>query len=122
MGSSPECHLRISGANVGEQHARLYPKNGRIFCRALVGDAEAGLHADTFTWLVPGTQLRAGVDYLLAPGAQLAFGDEGANVATVEFEVADGGGGGAMGMLMDAMLAGASNEVKTHASEGTAQS
>ena len=124
MGSSPECHVRIAGDNIAGQHARVFPKNGRIFCRALLGedDDASSLHADTYTWLVPGTQLRPGVDYLLSPGAQLAFGGEDANVATVSFDAPEGGGAGAMGALMDAMLAGASDEVKAKAAEAKAAS
>lgn len=58
---------------VQHQHARLERKGGRVFCTALAGDAD-DLLSDTHTWL-DGSQLRHGVAYMVAPGAQLAFGE-----------------------------------------------
>jgi hypothetical protein len=70
IGSGDSCSLRVSGSNVAAEHARIFPKGGRIFCRALQGDPD-DLTAETGTWILPDTQLRPGVDYMLSPGAQV---------------------------------------------------
>jgi hypothetical protein len=77
----------------------------------MVGNEE-DVSAETFTWLVPDKPLRAGVEYMLSPGDQLAFGESTANVATVEFDAVPSEGFQAIELMMDAMVAGSSDEVK----------
>jgi hypothetical protein len=69
IGTGRGCALKVSGSNIASEHAKIFPKGGRIFCRALVGDADDP-RAETGTWILPATQLRAGVDYMLSPGVQ----------------------------------------------------
>lgn len=72
LGSGTSCQLRLSGGKVAEEHAKITPKGGQVFCRALTGDPD-NLRSDTNVWILPDTQLRAGVDYALSPGAQVYF-------------------------------------------------
>jgi hypothetical protein len=82
-------------------------KSGRLFCTALHAANPDALLSPTATWL-SGSELRPNVAYMVAPGATLSFGTEGANALTAEFEEA-GGAGGMAEMLMKGMAAGASN-------------
>ena len=70
IGSGAGCQLRLSGGKVEKEHARITPKGGRVLCRALTGDPDS-LRSETNVWILPDTQLRAGVDYVLSPGAQV---------------------------------------------------
>lgn len=104
--------MRLSGADVEEQHARFALRSQRVVCRALTGDPDDP-RSETRSWVLPDAPMRAGVDYLLAPGSRLSFGRLGDNVVVVNYEVASGGGEEAMAqMLMDGMAQGASGAVK----------
>jgi predicted component of type VI protein secretion system len=115
IGSSPDCQLQVQGDNVGRHHARVFKRNGSIFCRAMLGNEEDS-NAETFTWLVPDTPLLAGVDWMLSPGDQLAFGASKAIVATLEFDAPTSAPSSedfmALERVLDAMVAGSSEEVK----------
>eukprot|EP00803_Ostreobium_quekettii_P000731 evm.model.scf_636EXC.3 EVM.evm.TU.scf_636EXC.3 scf_636EXC:14599-18090(-) len=76
VGSSPTADLRIEADKVSPEHAQLEIVNGRVMCTALVGDEE-DLFSKSYTWM-DGTELRKGVQYMVPPGASLAFGDEAA--------------------------------------------
>jgi hypothetical protein len=90
-------------------HAEVIQRGGRVFCRALAGDPN-DLKSHTRTWILPDTELRAGVDYMLTPGAEVSFGEKGGNVVIVEFE--EGGSGGIAQVMMGAMSQGASSAVR----------
>lgn len=66
--------------------------------------------SSTATWL-EGTELRLGVNYMVAPGSTLNFGSADGNALVAEFEEA-GGAGGMADMLMKGMASQASKEVQ----------
>lgn len=108
MGTAKDCDVTLSGANIEAKHARIFPRSGRVFCRALRGDPE-DFKAKTHTWILPDTELRPGVDYMLAPGTQLTFGAMEAEPVTVQFEeTADA----AAQVMMDLMASAASPDVR----------
>lgn len=110
VGTAGDAAAQIGGANAAEKHASIEVRGGRVFCKALVGDGSNFL-ADTHTWMLPDTQLRPAVDYMLSPGCELSFGELGSNVWAVEFE--EVGGNSAMAdMLVDGMAQGANAEVQ----------
>jgi hypothetical protein len=110
IGTADGCGLRMTGESIADKHARVFHKGGRMFCRALLGDPD-DLRSATHTWILPDTHLRAGVDYMLSPGAQLSFGTVQGEPVTVNFDEA-GGSAGTASAMMGLLASGASAEVK----------
>ena len=95
-------------------HAELFERGTRVFCRALVGEAD-DMQSQSYTWLFENA-LRPGVDYMLSPGASLTFGAHGSNTVVVDFN--ENNEATAMSrMMMGAMASGASAEVRERFSE-----
>jgi len=94
---------------VAAELARLDFKSGRLFCTALAAADPDSLLSPTFTWL-EGSGLRAGVAYLVAPAATLAFGEQGASLVVTEFT--ESGNNAMADMLMKGMASQASKEVQ----------
>ncbi|PSC71612.1 hypothetical protein C2E20_5080 [Micractinium conductrix] len=108
VGSGADAGLQLPASpNLAPAHARLEFKSGRLFCTALAADPDA-LLAPTHCWL-DGVELRPGVNYLVAPGAQLAVGTQGTTIAC-RFE--EGGSSAMAEMMMQGLVASASKEVK----------
>lgn len=110
VGSDGGAEAQVSGTNIAGQHASVELRGGRMFCKALVGDGSNFL-ADTYTWMLPDTQLRPAVDYMLSPGCELSFGELGSNVWSVEFKEQETSSAMA-DMLLDGMVQGAKPEVQ----------
>lgn len=110
VGCQAQADVKLVGQQVDAEHAKLELKGGRLFCTALSGDPEL-LLSPTRCWL-DGSEMRAGVAYMVAPGACLAFGTP-ENTVTVQF--AEQGGSNAMAdMLFKGMASQASEEVQQH--------
>ena len=110
VGCDESSGVVLKGVNIAQEHAKLQWKGGRVYCTALAGKP-GDFMADTFTWVMPDTQLRGGVDYLISPGAELSFGELGSNLLKVDF--AEAGGNSAMvDMLMKGMAQTGSAEVR----------
>jgi len=114
VGSEATAGLQVGVEGVVAEHAKLMKRNGRLFCTALVGDGD--MMADTRTWL-NANQLRSGVEYIVPAGGELAFGlqDETWTAKFEEAEVDDT----MAKMMMKAMAAGASDEVKKAVQDAT---
>ena len=50
IGASPEADLQIGGSNIAEQHAEIFHKHKRTYCKALAGD-EQDVTSSSHTWL-----------------------------------------------------------------------
>ena len=90
VGADQACDMTLSGSNIEPEHARIFPRSGRLFCRALTGDPD-DFKGATRTWILPDTELRPGVDYMLAPGTQMAFGEPDGEPVTIQFEESNAG-------------------------------
>ncbi len=42
--------MQVSGSNVAEEHAEVFQKGGRTYCRAMAGDEE-DITSSSYTWL-----------------------------------------------------------------------
>ena len=81
----------------------------------------AAATASTGTFLLPNTELRPGIDYLLEPGAEIAFGSLDSEIkVAVEYEATSGGDGGSTKMLMDLMASGMGGSAQATVQKGTA--
>ena len=109
MNSLPHHRSFFTIFAVAAEHARLELKSGRLFCTALAAADPDSLLSPTFTWL-EGSELRAGVAYLVAPAATLAFGERGASLVVTEFT--ESGSNAMADMLMKGMASQASKEVQ----------
>ena len=95
---------------VHSEHAKIEYKSGRLFLTALYAADPDNILSSTATWL-EGTELRLGVNYMVAPGSKLTFGTADGNALVAEFEEG-GGAGGLADMLMKGMASQASKEVQ----------
>lgn len=50
VGSRSTADLQVSGSNIAEEHAEIFQKGGRTYCRALAGDEE-DVTSCSYTWL-----------------------------------------------------------------------
>ena len=71
---------------------------------------------DTQVYL-EGSQLRASVDYLVAPGAKICFGDGCQEYIVAEFEEPNGAQDALSEMLMKGMVSNASKDVQNAMNE-----
>ncbi|CAG9466748.1 unnamed protein product [Pedinophyceae sp. YPF-701] len=117
VGTDGSCELQVQADGVAPQHARLEMKAKRLMCTALTSDGTPtdpdALLPDTGPSAVRlnGSEIRAGVAYMVAPGARVSFGTEGAPEWEARFE--EGGGAGGMAdMMMRGMASAASAEVR----------
>lgn len=61
VGSRSAAILQISGSNVAEEHAEIFQKGGRTYCKALAGNEE-DITSSSYTWLDNSeSALRAGM-------------------------------------------------------------
>lgn len=67
VGSRGTADLQVSGSNIAEEHAEIFQKGGRAYCRALAGDEE-DVTSCSYTWL-DGSEsaLRTGVLHAYQP-------------------------------------------------------
>lgn len=117
IGTSDTCDIQVpeTGGTVAAMHAELFARGPRVYCRALVGDQE-DLKAHSHTWLSE-TELRPGVDYMLAPASELSFGSHGENLVVVDCDAGSTEMGGIAQLMMGAMAQGASKEVRERFSD-----
>ncbi|GMH36407.1 hypothetical protein BSKO_04275 [Bryopsis sp. KO-2023] len=87
VGSASGTDLLMEGPNVGDEHARIELKQGRVYCTALVGE-EGSLTAESYTW-IDGNPIRPGIAYMLSPGSNVAIGEE-SNSLKLDFEETGG--------------------------------
>ena len=50
IGAGPKADMQVSGSNVAEQHAEIFQKYDRTYCKALAGD-EQDVTSSSYTWL-----------------------------------------------------------------------
>ena len=50
VGSRNSADLQVSGSNIAEEHAEVFQKGGRTYCRAMAGDEE-DTTSSSYTWL-----------------------------------------------------------------------
>ena len=68
VGSKSNADLQVSSSNIADEHAEIFQKGGRTYCRATAGDEE-DMTSSSYTWLDSSeSQLRT--------GDQLLYGSE----------------------------------------------
>ena len=50
IGASPKADMQVSGSNIAGQHAEIFQKYNRTYCKALAGD-EQDVTSSSYTWL-----------------------------------------------------------------------
>ena len=70
IGSKSSADLQVSGSNIAEEHAEVFQKGGRTYCRAMAGDEE-DITSSSYTWL-DGSEspLRTGESFSMLPANQ----------------------------------------------------
>ena len=120
IGSSRDASIQVSHEKILPQHCAISIRSGRLFCRCNVdqvqGDDDGlglGLGVPTHVYM-EGSQLRAGVDYMVPPNAKICFGEDGGvEYVIAEFDEASSSGQEAMSeMLMKGMASKGSKDVQ----------